>query len=137
MLLDRFDLDYAGVHIHLKLYDPVTVLFDKSGSGKSFICNALQEFVLNNPKCEYRVLSTENFGLWKAIVSTEDVLWFIDDIDLLAEMYPESVDYINSGRIPLVVIGRNFSKFKFDYQAYQRLTYDADRRILTNDVSYL
>ena len=137
MLLEAFDLEYEGIHIHLKLYDPITVLFDKTGSGKSFICNAVQNFILNNPECKYRVLSPESFGLWKAMLSSDDILWFIDDIDALAELYPESVDYINSGLIPLVVTGRNFSKFLFDYHAYQRLEFDDNKKILTNDASYL
>lgn len=137
MKFNSLDLKSEDIYIHLKLYDPITVLFGSAGSGKSFLCNAVQGFILNNPSCKYRVLYAENFGLWQAMLSTEDILWFIDDIDLLAEMYPESVDYINSGRIPLVVTGRNFSKFGFDYHAYQRLIFDADRKILTNDASYL
>ena len=137
MLLESFDLTIEGIQVHLKLYDPVTVLFDVSGAGKSFICSGVHNYILNHPNCHYNLLMPESFSLWRAMLGQADTLLFIDDIDLLAELYPESIDYINSGEIPMVVTGRDFSKFKFDYHAYQRLLFDANKKILTNDPSYL
>ncbi len=137
MLLAPVDLFYSNVHIHLKLSDPVTVISDMSGTGKSFIMDAVNDKIFREPDCHYKTLTFDNFHLWKNITIEENILWFIDDIDLLGAKYPEAVEYINSGIIPLIAMGRDFSNFKFDFRAYYDLCFDAERHILTNDRTYL
>lgn len=137
MLLGTIDLQYHDTKIHLQLFDPITAVFAVSGAGKSFIVDAIKDCIASNPKCKYRTLTPDNFELWRAIIAEEHKLWFIDNVDLLITIYPESLDYINSGTIPLVVFGRDFSGLKIDYRAYQRLSFDQSRKILTNDPDFL
>lgn len=137
MFLNPVDLFYSDTYIHIKVNDPITVISDMSGAGKSFIIDAVNDKIFNDPKCHYKTLCFDTFHLWKNITIEENILWFIDDIDLLSIKYPEAISYINSGTVPLIAMGRNFSNFKFDFRAYYDLHFDTKRRILTNDKAYL
>lgn len=123
-MLKEINLDFCGIHIEIQLSPFVTVISGYSGTGKSFIVNAIKNQAAQSQTGEINCISVDRFPFFLAeYESCSDSLLVVDNADLLLCKYPDAVDALNCDRRQVLLFSRQLCGVRCDPAFYYTLDY--------------
>lgn len=111
-MLTELNFWHDDTHIQIPLHYAVTEICGESGTGKSFIFNALCN---KGKELDFKLCTIDysNFHSCTSLLDP-DTLYVIDEIDAMLLYYPDFIDKINSWQYQFLLFGHNFSGIKCD-----------------------
>ena len=134
-MFEVLNFEYLGIQIEIPILYPMTLINGESGTGKSFIFQALQDQIRLGTELGKRLwlIDYNNFALWERAFKEASDIIVIDGIDLLCAQYPDALDVIKNGNRSLIAFGRNITGYPITSINVGILLYKNNKLAFSND----
>lgn len=122
----------TGYHVYIPLWFANTALTGDSGSGKTYIFNAIRQ-LQQMGRFEYKVflINDNNWYDCQHIENMTDTLIIIDNWEVISLKYPKIKELLNTDSIQSLVIGRDFEDLRLHRDYVYRLNADMNKKKIT------